>query len=144
MSKSLANEEIVVTQEGTELVVRPLTIKSLREFMKIMKDMNDHQRQTDQEQRRYEAELKVYNEKLANGEDAEEPSQPEVDDFAVVEFMVRAAKICLMKHNKDFVEEADLEDELDMSVLNKILEIAGGVKMDDPNLSQTPSPNTQG
>lgn len=140
MPKDMSKEDIIKTQEGTELTVKPLTIRSLRKFMVVMEEMNEYQRETEREQARYERELEAYSDAVADGEEADEPTPPETDDFAVIDYMIRAAKIALEKHNPDFVaDEENLEDELDMDVLTKVLEIAGGVQMGDPNLSATPT-----
>lgn len=142
MPKNETKDKTVTTQEGTDLIVKPLTIRALRKFMAVMSDMDKHQREVDREQDRYERELKVYNQAVADGEEAEEPTQPDVDEFAMVDTMIEAAKIALEKHNPNFVADEDnLEDELDMDTLSEILEIAGGVKMGNPGTSapQTPT-----
>lgn len=141
MATEVSKKDIITTQEGTDLTVKPLTIRSLRKFMSIIDELNEHQRETDKAQAEYSKALQEYNESVANGEeDAEPPVPPEEDEFAVIDIMLKAAKISLEKHNPEFAADDDrLEDELDMNVLNEILEVAGGIKLGDPNLSGTPT-----
>lgn len=131
MAKTAVKENIVTTQEGTDLTVKPLTIRSLRKFMAVIDELNEYQRGVEQRQAEYERALKEYRE----SDDVDEaPVPPDEDDFAVIDIMLKAAKIALEKHNPDFVADEDnLEDELDMQVLNDVLEISGGIKIGDPN-----------
>lgn len=138
MANEVSKEDIITTQEGTELTVKPLTIRSLRKFMGVINELNELQERVEKEQADYEKAMESYRE--SEDEDAEEPSKPDVDEFAVIEIMLKAARIALEKHNPDFVADEDnLEDELDIDVLNKILETSGGIKMGDPNLAGTPA-----
>lgn len=46
-----------------------------------------------------------------------------------------AAVICLEKHNPEVVKDLDtLKDNIDLETLYKILDVCGGVKLNDPNL----------
>lgn len=52
--------------------------------------------------------------------------------------LVDAAVVCLEKHNPDVVKDIeDFKDNIDMETLYKILEVCGGVKLNDPNLVRT-------
>lgn len=103
MATKMYEEINLTTQGGTELVIRPLTIKSLRAFMKKMEELN--------------------------GED--------ITDEKGIDVMVDAAKIAIRQCNPDLENIEDLEDELDIPTVNKILEVSGGVKVDDPSLQPT-------
>ena len=49
--------------------------------------------------------------------------------------LIDACIIALEKQLPDLVKDRDaLEDALDVPTINRILEICGGIKMDDPNL----------
>jgi hypothetical protein len=49
--------------------------------------------------------------------------------------LIDACAVALEKQLPDLVKDRDaLEDSLDIPTINRILEICGGIKMDDPNL----------
>jgi len=49
--------------------------------------------------------------------------------------LIDACAIALEKQLPDLVKDRDaLEDALDVPTINKILEVCGGIKLDDPNL----------
>lgn len=105
MATKMYEEVTLQTQGGTDIVVRPLTIKSLRDFMNKMKELE--------------------------GED--------VTDEKGLGVMFDAAVIAIRQCNRELSDEKleELEDELDVPTINKILEVSGGVKVDDPSLQPT-------
>ena len=49
--------------------------------------------------------------------------------------LIEACAVALEKQLPDLVKDKDqLEDALDVPTINRILEVCGGIKMDDPNL----------
>ena len=49
--------------------------------------------------------------------------------------LIDACAVALEKQQPDLVKDRDLlEDALDVPTINRILEVCGGIKMDDPNL----------
>ncbi len=49
--------------------------------------------------------------------------------------LIDAVAVALEKQLPDLVKDRDaLEDALDVPTINRILEVCGGIKMDDPNL----------
>ena len=49
--------------------------------------------------------------------------------------LIEACAIALEKQLPELVKDRDaLEDALDVPTINRILEVCGGIKMDDPNL----------
>ena len=49
--------------------------------------------------------------------------------------LIDACAVALEKQLPDLVSDRDaLEDALDVPTINRILEVCGGIKMDDPNL----------
>jgi hypothetical protein len=49
--------------------------------------------------------------------------------------LIEACSIVLEKQYPELVKDKDaLEDALDVPTINRILEVCGGIKMDDPNL----------
>jgi hypothetical protein len=101
--------EDITLQDGTTVTLRPLNIKSLRKFMETMEDF---------------AKVESENDGL--------------------EVLLDAAAICLMKENPQYWDKhakdgkgthsEDFEDVADMPTIYKILEVCGGVKLNDPNL----------
>lgn len=98
-------EETFVLQDGTEVSVRPLSIKKLREFMKIISH-------------------------LGEGDTAEERETNTVDTI------VKAALLAIDASNSEVKKtKVQYEEILDIPTLYKIIELAGGVKLDEPNLT---------
>ena len=57
------------------------------------------------------------------------------DETATLGILVEACGVALETQLPDLVADLDkLEDALDVPTINRILEICGGIKMDDPNL----------
>lgn len=106
MATKMYEEVILSTQAGTELTIRPLTIKSLRKFMETMQALS---------------------------------GEEEVSDEKGIGVMFDAAVIAIRQCNKGLDEEklAELEDELDVPTINRILEVAGGIKVENPSLQPT-------
>ena len=101
MATQIYTEETLLTQGGTEIVVRPLTIKSLRKFMAKMNELQ---------------------------------TEEEIADEEGINVMLEAALIAIEQCNKNLENLDELEDELDLPTISKILEVSGGIKLDDPNL----------
>lgn len=52
-----------------------------------------------------------------------------------LDVLIDACAVALAKQFPDLVADRDkLEDSLDVPTINRILEVCGGIKMDDPNL----------
>jgi hypothetical protein len=52
-----------------------------------------------------------------------------------LDVLIDACAVALAKQLPDLVADRDLlEDSLDVPTINRILEVCGGIKMDDPNL----------
>jgi len=89
-------EEILLNDEETVVRLKPLSIKRLRAFMKVIDKMKDA---TDEDQG--------------------------------MEVFLEACDICI----KDQIPEGkELDDLLDLPTITRILDICGGIKLDDPNL----------
>lgn len=109
MATTVYTTEEVTLQDGGTVTLRPLNIKGLRKFMAKMEEFG-----------------KVETE--AQG----------------MEILLDAASICLMKQrpelwDKDAKEgnggaSEEAEEVLDMPTVYKILEVCGGVKLNDPEL----------
>lgn len=64
--------------------------------------------------------------------DTAKDAKTEADSLNV---LIDACAIALEKQLPDLVKDKDkLEDALDVPTINRILEICGGIKLDDPNL----------
>jgi hypothetical protein len=99
-------------QNGDEATLRPLDLKRLRKVMKVIEDMN-------------KAALAAAESDSADGDDG----------YDNLEFLIRAAKICLEKQLPDLVKDEDaFEEALDLPTIWKILEVAAGISMGNPNL----------
>lgn len=87
--------------DGKIREIKPLTIKSLRKFIKAVEDLN-----------------------LGQGAVTDE----------TIDKMVDAAAIVLEKIDADLAKDRDLlEESLDMDVFNKIMTVAMGNRLADPN-----------
>ena len=59
---------------------------------------------------------------------------PDTDQDQTLEVLIDACAIALEKQLPELVKDRDaLEDALDVPTINRILEVCGGIKMDDPN-----------
>ena len=57
------------------------------------------------------------------------------DEAATLGILVEACGVALETQLPDLVADQDkLEEALDVPTINRILEVCGGIKMDDPNL----------
>ena len=109
MATTVYTVEEITLQDGTDVTLRPLNIKGLRKFMETMERFA----------------------KIENEEDG-------------LEVLLDAAAICLMKQQPNFWDKhandgkgahsEDFEDVADMPTIYKILDVCGGVKLNDPNL----------
>lgn len=109
MATTVYTTEDVTLQDGESVTLRPLNIKGLRKFMKKMDDFQ----------------------KVESEEDG-------------LEVLLNAAAICLMKERPDLWDKTKNENEggysdkaedvFDMPTIYKIIEICGGVKLNDPEL----------
>jgi hypothetical protein len=101
--------EIVEIQlsDGQEIQVRPLTIKNLKKFTKVIE--------------------KLDNEDVKTEEDA-------------LDVFIEAGMVCMGQFSPDLsTDKEKFEDVIEVPTLMKILEVAGGLKLnnDDPNLAAT-------
>ena len=87
--------------DGTDIEVRPLTIKNLKKFTTIIKRLSEID--------------------LENEEEA-------------MDIFVEAGMVCMKQFKPDLAEDKEtFEDVIEVPTLMKILEVAGGLKMNDPN-----------
>lgn len=108
MATTVYTTEEIELQDGTTVTLRPLNIKNLRKFMRVMDE-------------------------FTNVETEEQG----------MDILVDAAAICLVREKPEFFDadkgthggaSEEGEDILDMQSVYKILEVCGGVKLNDPNL----------
>jgi len=99
LATTVYDVEEIQLQNGANVKLKPLTIKELREFMKVI------------------------------NKTAEVTSEDET-----LTILIDACAVALAKQLPDLVADRDaFEDTLDVPTINKILEVCGGIKMDDPN-----------
>ncbi|WNN94624.1 tail assembly chaperone [Streptomyces phage Phredrick] len=105
MATTVYTTEEVELQDGTTVTLKPLTIKNLRKFMKTM-------------------------EAFAEAETEEDG----------LEVMLDSAALCLKTQRPEFWNEKtnkhaeDFEDAIDIPTIYKVLDVCGGIKLNDPNL----------
>jgi phosphohistidine swiveling domain-containing protein len=99
LASTVYDVEKIKLQNGAEVELKPLTIKELREFMKVIAKT---------------ATVSTEDETLT--------------------LLIDACAVALEKQLPELVKDRDaFEDVLDVPTINRILEICGGIKMDDPN-----------
>lgn len=87
---------------GETLTLKPLPIKQLRKFMKVIKGMDDPSIETED---------------------------------AAMDIFIQAAMICLEETKPELSQDRDkFEEAIEIPTMMKILEVAGGLKLTDPNL----------
>lgn len=100
MATTVYNVEEIELQNGSNVKLKPLSIKALRRFM-----------------------AEIQKTQLAENEDE------------TLTILIAACGIALESQLPDLVADKDkLEDALDMPTINRILDVCGGIKLDDPNL----------
>lgn len=88
-------------QDGTAVVLKPLKIALLREFMKEFQKISD--------------------EKIAE------------DNIKSMDLLLTCASIAMKQYNPELSEKAKLEEVIDLPTVYKVIEIAAGIKLNDPN-----------
>lgn len=90
---------------GETLILKPLPIKQLRKFMSVIKKMDDTE----------EAQLST--------------------EEAAMDVFIEAAMVCLEVSKPELSKDREkFEEVVEVPTMMKILEIAGGLKLTDPNL----------
>lgn len=101
MPTTVYNVEEIELSNGETLVLRPLTIKNMKNFLEVMKK--------------------------ADSEDVNSEEE-------VIEVFIEAALVCLKQLKPELAEDKDKFEELiEIPTMMKILEVAGGLKLNDPN-----------
>jgi hypothetical protein len=71
------------------------------------------------------------------GEGEDSKGMAEQDDVSMLSFLIAATKICIEKQAPELVADEDkFEEALDLPTIWKILEIAAGISMGNPNLQR--------
>jgi hypothetical protein len=105
LATSVYTTEEVELQDDTTVTLKPLTIKNLRKFMKVMEGFGE----------------------------------AETEDEGL-DIMLDASALCLKNQRPEFWNDSeskhteDFEDAVDMPTVYKILDVCGGLKLNDPNL----------
>ena len=105
MATTVYTTEEVSLQDDSKVTLKPLTIKNLRKFMAIMKEFEN-----------------------VNSEE---------EGF---EILLKASALCLSSGRPEFWDKEaakqtdEFEDAVDMPTIYKILDVCGGIKLNDPNL----------
>ena len=105
MATSVYTTEEVELQDGSTVTLKPLTIKNLRKFMKIMESF----------------------------------AEAETEDEGL-DVMLDASALCLKAQRAEFWDNDEdkhteaFEESVDMPTLYKVLDVCGGLKLNDPNL----------
>lgn len=116
MATAVYNEETIKLQDGKEVLLRPLAIGKLRRFMEVWKGFKEVEEGDE------ETPLSIF--VTCAGISIEDSFKEEYDKTFV---------------DGDLTEEyrTYLEDVLDMDTIYKILDVCGGLKLNDPNLTRT-------
>lgn len=135
MATEVYNSEPILLQDGTEVTLRPLSIKNLRRFMKAWRhfgdeiegaeDMSPEDKAELERDHEYDVFVEVAGIVLENelyAKVTSELEQGEDETKAQLEERKRA-------HYREYLEET-----LDMETIFKAIEIGAGMKLDDPNL----------
>ena len=103
MATTVYDVEEIQLSNGDTLVIKPLTIKHLKKFLKVMKKMEDDSIESEEQ---------------------------------VMEIFVEGAMVCLEQLKPELSQDLEkFEEVIEVPTLMKILEVAGGLKLNDPNLS---------
>jgi hypothetical protein len=106
LATSVYTTEEVQLQDETTVTLKPLNIKSLRKFMKVMEKFGEEQTSEDEG----------------------------------LEILLDASALCLKGQRPEFWDTDEdshseaYEEAVDMPTVYKVLDVCGGVKLNDPNL----------
>ena len=111
MATEVGKRKEIKLVDGTEVILKPLPIKTLRKFMKKLDELD------------------------------EVVKKDELDQMAILTVLVDCAAIALQKQLPDVTEYLDdpekdrdeFEEMVDQDIVAEVNEICGGVKFDDPN-----------
>jgi hypothetical protein len=108
VAKTVYTTEDIELQDGTEVTLKPATIKVLRKFMKMLNEMTNLT-----------------------------PSEGEEDDLEdrSIDLLLKMAGLLLEREIPEKVKQKGwLEETLDMPTVYKVIEVCGGVKLNDPKM----------
>jgi hypothetical protein len=121
MATTVYEEVDVTLQDNTDVVLKPLPIAQLRRFMAAWKEMANLKGESDEEKEEYSFTVFVNCAGIALE-----------NQFLALEKFTETrgkGKDPLSKEYRDY-----LENVLDMDTIYKIMEVCGGLKLNDPNL----------
>jgi hypothetical protein len=110
LASTVYNVEEITLGDGSKVTLKPLSIKNLRVFMPKMQQWQD----------------------LIADEKYLERDPMGIEQMIL---LLEAAVICLTDQKPEWKEDPDLaEDVLDMTTVYRVLEVCGGIKLNDENL----------
>ena len=102
MAKTVFNVETIKLLDDTEITIKPLNIRKMKEFQ---------------------------------GRFAELQEEEGTDNQSALDGLVELAAICLVGPAPELAADKEkLEDVLDLESMYRIIEVATGIKLNDPNL----------
>jgi hypothetical protein len=101
MATSVYEVVEIELQDGTNVVLKPLKIKVLRDFMKEFQ--------------------KIADETIA------------ADNIKSMDLLLDCAVIAMKQYYPELASKDKLEDVVDLPTIYKIIEVAAGIKLNDPN-----------
>lgn len=130
MATAVYDEQDVLLQDNTEVTLKPLPIGQLRRFMAAWKEMANLKGDTDDEKEEYSYTVFINCSGIALE-----------NQFIALEKFPKTrgvGKDPLSKEYRDYLEQV-----LDMETIYKIMEVCGGLKLNDPNLLAALTQETQ-
>jgi hypothetical protein len=121
MATAVTDAVEILLQDGTEVVVRPLPIVQLRRFMQAWREMQDLKGKDEAEKE--EDSFRVF---VNCAGIALENQFKALEKFTETKGKLKDP---LSKEYRDYLESV-----LDMDTIFKVLEVGGGLKLNDPNL----------
>lgn len=113
MATTVYNEETIALQDGTEVRLKPLAIGRLRRFMKVWEEFKNINSENEEES------LNIF--VTCAGIAIEETFKDKFDNTRDADGLTQ-----------EYLEY--LEDVLDMDTIYKVLDVCGGLKLNDPEL----------
>lgn len=114
MATRARNAEKVEFQDGTEVTLRPLTIKNLRTFMEQLAD--------------------VQKQNAEAAEDADESG------LAYLESFIDLALFCLNAQRDKQMTKEELEEVIDLPTVQDVLRVCGGIELGNQTATTAASP----
>lgn len=137
-TKAISAEEIVL-HDDKAYTLRPLTIANMREFMKMLEEVQAKVAAVEVAAAEYDAAVRAAEE---NGTEPPAEKVEGLDELGLLGLFIPCAVFCFNANRKDEdnVSLEWFEDNVDLLTVQEIVRVCGGVELGNPQATSQPSP----